>query len=219
MFRHLFPNLATLLSFVVLVTSFGLIVGANLTAQVRAFVFHSSTLAVLAAVVALFARSAELLLVALGLALIKCIIIPMVLRRAVTKIGIQRAVSPQLNTPAALAVCALLVVVSFYVMAPVTESNLLPTARAIPLGFSAVLIGFFVTVIRRRAITQILGFLMLENGIFLLALLATYGVPFIVEMGVFLDVLVAVLILEVFIYRIKENFDSIEVGELGELKG
>jgi hydrogenase-4 component E len=60
---------------------------------------------------------------------------------------------------------------------------------------------------------------MLENSIFLLALLATYGVPFIVEMGVFLDVLVAVLIMEVFIYRIKENFDSIEVDRLGRLKG
>jgi hydrogenase-4 component E len=95
----------------------------------------------------------------------------------------------------------------------------LPTAEAVPLAFAGVLIGAFITVIRRRALTQILGFLMLENGIFLVALLATYGVPFIVEIGVFLDVLVAVLIMEVFIYRIKENFDSIEVGEMGKLKG
>ena len=88
----------------------------------------------------------------------------------------------------------------------------------LPLAFAGVLIGFFIMVNRRRAVTQILGFLMLENGIFLLALLATYGVPFIVEMGVFLDVLVAVLIMEVFVYRIKDNFDSIDVGQLGKLK-
>jgi hydrogenase-4 component E len=87
-----------------------------------------------------------------------------------------------------------------------------------PLAFASVLIGFFIMVNRRRAVTQILGFLMLENGIFLLALLATYGVPLIVEMGVFLDVLVAVLIMEVFVYHIKDNFDSIDVGELGKLK-
>jgi hydrogenase-4 component E len=87
-----------------------------------------------------------------------------------------------------------------------------------PLAFAGVLIGFFIMVDRRRAVTQILGFLMLENGIFLLALLTTYGVPFIVEMGVFLDVLVAVLIMEVFVYHIKDNFDSIDVGELGKLK-
>src|SRR2546425_790633 len=84
---------------------------------------------------------------------------------------------------------------------------------------SGVLIGLFTTVNRRRALTQILGFLMLENSVFMVALLATYGVPLIVEMGVFLDVLVAVLILEVFVYRIRENFESIDVQHLGSLRG
>jgi len=82
-----------------------------------------------------------------------------------------------------------------------------------------VLIGLFTTVNRRRALTQILGFLMLENSIFMIALLATYGVPLIVEIGVSLDILVAVLILEVFVYRIKQNFDSIDVKQLGVLRG
>jgi hydrogenase-4 component E len=118
-----------------------------------------------------------------------------------------------------LAICAALVVVAFYVMAPVTASNPLPTAEGIPLAFAGVLIGLFTTVNRRRALTQILGFLMLENSVFMIALLATYGVPVIVEMGVFLDVLVAVLILEVFVYRIKENFDSIDVKHMGALRG
>ena len=87
------------------------------------------------------------------------------------------------------------------------------------MAFAGVLIGLFTTVNRRRALTQILGFLMLENSIFMIALLATYGVPLIVEIGVFLDVLVAVLILEIFVYRIKENFDSIDVKQMGALKG
>ncbi len=118
-----------------------------------------------------------------------------------------------------LVICGILVIVAFYVMAPIAESNRLPTADGIPLGFAAVLIGLFTTVNRRRALTQILGFLMLENGIFMVALLATYGVPLIVEIGVFLDLLVAVLILEVFVYRIRENFDSIDVKRLGALRG
>ncbi|HEY7547785.1 MAG TPA: hydrogenase, partial [Blastocatellia bacterium] len=153
------------------------------------------------------------------LVIIKVVIVPAILNRAVTRIGLQRAVAPYLGAPAALVISGLLVVIAFYVMAPITAANPLPTAGAVPLAFAGVLIGAFITVIRRRALTQILGFLMLENSIFLLALLATYGVPFIVEIGVFLDVLVAVLIMEVFIYRIKENFDSIEAGELGKLKG
>jgi hydrogenase-4 component E len=128
-------------------------------------------------------------------------------------------VAPYLGTSTTLGICAVLVVIAVYVMAPVTASNRLPTADGIPLAFAGVLIGLFTTVNRRRALTQILGFLMLENSIFMIALLATYGVPLIVEMGVFLDMLVAVLILEVFVYRIKENLDSIDVKQLGVLRG
>lgn len=219
MLTALFPRLVTLLSFAMLGTAFLLIVRRDLAGQVRIFAAQSVVLAILSAVVAAFTRSMELAGVALVLALLKVFIIPRVLNRAVVKIGLQRAALPYLSTPATLVVCGGLVVIAFYVMAPVTASNLLPTAEAIPIAFAGVLVGFFIMVNRRRALTQILGFLMLENSIFLLALLATYGVPFIVEMGVFLDVLVAVLIMEVFIYRIKENFDSIEVDRLGRLKG
>jgi len=219
MFAEIFPKLVNLLASVALGTAFLLIARGDLRGQVRLFAAQSFSVSLLASVIAVFARSAELFAVALGLALIKVFIIPAILNRAVSRIGLQRAVAPYVGAPAALLVCGLLVAIAFYVMAPITASNPLPTADAVPLAFAGVLVGAFVTVIRRRALTQILGFLMLENAIFLLALLASYGVPFIVEIGVFLDVLVAVLIMEVFIYRIKENFDSIEVGEMGRLKG
>ena len=219
MFVEIFPKLVNLLASLALGTSFVLIARRDLRGQVRLFAAQSFFVSIVAAVVAVFARSAELFAVALGLVLIKVFIIPAILNRAVLRIGLQRAVAPYLGTPAALLVSGLLVAIAFYVMAPIAASNALPTADAVPLAFGGVLIGAFITVIRRRALTQILGFLMLENGIFLLALLATYGVPFIVEIGVFLDVLVAVLIMEVFIYRIKENVDSTEVGEMGRLKG
>ena len=214
-----FTRITNLLSFIFLVTSFLLIIRASLSSQVRMFAVQSAVLSILAAVVAWFGNSLELLGVAVVLAVIKVVIIPKVFNRAIAKIGIQRSVSPYLGTSATLGVCAVLVIFAFYVMAPVTAANRLPTVDGIPLAFAAVLIGLFTTVNRKRALTQILGFLMLENGIFLIALLATYGIPLIVEMGVFLDVLVAVLILEVFIYRIKENFDSIEVKFMGVLKG
>lgn len=219
MFTVLFPKLVAFLSFTALGTAFLLIIRRDLVGQVRLFAVQSLALAILATVVAAFTNSVELTGVALALLLLKVFFIPRILTRAVKKIGLQPAALPYLSTPATLAVCAGLMVIAFYVMAPVAASNPLPTADAIPIAFAGVLIGFFVMVNRRRALTQILGFLMLENSIFQLALLATYGVPFIVEMGVFLDLLVAVLIMEVFLYRIKENFDSIEVDRLGRLKG
>src|SRR5438132_1551998 len=214
-----FARVANLLSFIFLVMSFLLIIRNSLSGQVRMFAIQSAVLAALAAVVAYFGGSSELFGVAVVFAIIKIVVIPNVLNRAIVKIGIQRTVAPYLGTSVTLAVCAVLVVVAFYAMAPVTSSNRLPTADGIPLAFAGVLIGLFTTVNRRRALTQILGFLMLENSIFMIALLATYGVPVIVEIGVFLDVLVAVLILEVFVYRIKENLDSIDVKQLGVLRG
>lgn len=207
-----------LLSFVALGLTILVIVRPRLEGQVSAFGLQSFVLALLSALIAIHSSSLELFGVGVVLVVVKVILIPRVLNRAVAKIGLARVAAPYLSTSAALLICALLTIIAFYVMTPIAASNPLPTADAMPLAFAGVLIGFFIMVNRRRAVTQILGFLMLENGIFLLALLATYGVPFIVEMGVFLDVLVAVLIMEVFIYRIKDNFDSIDVGQLGKLK-
>jgi hydrogenase-4 component E len=214
-----FGKIANLLSFLFLLMSFLLILRNSLAGQVRMFAIQSGILAALAAVVASFGGRLELFGVAAVFTIIKVIVIPNVLNRTVARIGMQRAVAPYLGTSTTLAVCAVLVVIAFTAMSPITGSDPLPTADGIPLAFAGVLIGLFTTVNRRRALTQILGFLMLENSIFMIALLATYGVPLIVEIGVFLDVLVAVLILEVFVYRIKQNFDSIDVKQLGVLRG
>ena len=211
-------KLVNLLSFLALGLTILLIVRTRLEGQVRVFGVQSLVLALLCTLIAVYSGSFELFGVGVALFLVKVVMIPRVLNRAVANIGLAPVAAPYLGTAPALIICAALTIVAFYVMTPIAASNPLPTADAIPLAFAGVLIGFFIMVNRRRAVTQILGFLMLENGIFLLALLATYGVPFIVEMGVFLDLLVAVLIMEVFVYRIKDNFDSIDVGELGKLK-
>lgn len=216
---NVFTNLTILLAFASLGAVFVLILRSSLGGQAQMFALQSALLAILAVVVALYAQSVELFAVAVALAIIKAGIIPYVLNRAVKRIGMQPNVSPYLGAVATLIISGALILVAYYVMMPIVASTPLPTASAIPLAFAGILVGLFVTVIRRRALTQILGFLMLENSIFLLALLTAYGVPFIVELGVFLDVLVAVLIMEVFIYRIKENFDSLDVGQMGELKG
>jgi hydrogenase-4 component E len=218
MSAEILSKLVNLLSFVALGLTILLIVRARLEGQVRAFALQSFVLAFLSVLIAIYTDSFQLFGVGVALVIVKVVVIPRVLNRAVAKIGISRVAAPYLGTAPALIVCVLLAIIAFYVMTPIASSNPLPTADAMPFAFAGVLIGFFIMVDRRRAVTQILGFLMLENGIFLLALLTTYGVPFIVEMGVFLDVLVAVLIMEVFVYHIKDNLESIDVGELGKLK-
>ena len=81
-----------------------------------------------------------------------------------------------------------------------------------------IFIGLFVIVSRRKALTQIVGFLVLENGIALLAALCTYGIPLIVELGVSLDVLMGFLVMQVIVYRIRDTFESIDVEQLSQLK-
>jgi hydrogenase-4 component E len=95
-------------------------------------------------------------------------------------------------------------VAAYVVMLPVTAATPLPTAPAIPLAFAMALIGLFVTVTGQDPLGHILGFLLFENGIFALALLATYGLPGLVEAGVFLDVLVIVLLMEGVVLQIRE---------------
>ena len=120
---------------------------------------------------------------------------------------------------ALLLVAGALVVVAYVIMLPVTAAAELPTEGAIPLAFAIALIGLFLCVTGRDALGHILGFLVFENGIFGLAILATYGLPGIVEAGVFLDVLVIVLIMEAVVVEVRREHDSIEVDRLRELRG
>src|SRR5262249_26445885 len=140
-----FAKIANLLSFLFLMMSFLVIIRNSLAGQVRMFAIQSGVLAALAAVVAFFGGNRELLGVAVVFGILKVIAIPNVLNRPVSKIGMQRAVSPYLGTSMTLGICAALVVVAFYAMAPVTATDRLPTADGIPLAFAGVLIGLFTT--------------------------------------------------------------------------
>jgi hydrogenase-4 component E len=212
-------RLVNLIAFVALAMVFILIWRKTITAQVQAFQWQSFALAGLTALIAAVGGAIELFGVALAVAAIKGGIVPWVLNRAIRSIGLRRESAPYLSTPIALIVAGLLVTVAYAVMLPLTPVAPPLTAAALPLAFAGILIGLLLTITRRRALTQILGFLVVENSIFMLSLLATFGVPLVVEVGVFLDLLVAVLILEVFVHRIKENFDTHDVDLLGELKG
>jgi hydrogenase-4 component E len=91
--------------------------------------------------------------------------------------------------------------------------------NALAVAISLFLIGFFNMINRRKALTQVLALLSLENGLFLAAISLTYGMPLIVELGVFFDVLVAAMVLGILIYRIRETFESMDVSRLRRLRG
>jgi len=213
----LLSQLTSLLGFAVLVVAFLLVWRQSLPARITLFAVQSALLATLAAVVGALARRPGLALVALAFLLIKTWLIPRVLRRILP--ALPRPTGSALSPTGPLLAAGGLVVIAYAVMLPVTRRAPLPTAGGLPLALATGLIGLLLCVLARRALSQVLGFLVFENGIFMLALLATYGLPLIVEVGVFLDVLVAVMIATAVVGEIGQAFRSTDIADLRELRG
>lgn len=187
-------------------------------ARLRLFAAQSLLLAILAGTIGVLAQRRGLFLVAAVVVVLKVLAIPRVLVRIGSGAPVRR-VAPGRSSGIALLVAGALVVAAYVVMLPVTAAAELPTEGAIPLAFAMALIGLALCVTGRDALGHILGFLVFENGIFELAILATYGLPGIVEAGVFLDVLVIVLIMEAVVVQVRREHASIEVDRLRELRG
>ena len=214
----LFAQLVVLESSLALIFGLVLLWRRGVPAYVGAFTWQSLVLAGVAATVAWFGRDRELYLVAGLLVLVKGVAIPRLLRRMERRFATERELAPYVNTATSMVVAGLLVLFGYAVMRPVVAASELPTRTAMPLAMGLVLVSLFVVVSRKKALTQVIGFLMLENGIALLALLGAYGIPLIVELGVFLDALMGFLVMQIFVYRIHETFDTIDVDQLDRLR-
>ncbi|AZQ70443.1 hypothetical protein EKH77_03740 [Streptomyces luteoverticillatus] len=128
-----------------------------------------------------------------------------------------RETQPLVNVAASLLSAALLTLLAYAVARPLVALHPTPATRALPVGLAVVLIGFFVLVTRRRALAQVVGFLLLDNGITATAFLAASGVPLIVELGVSFDVLLAVLVLGILTTRMRAAFGGTGIDDLREL--
>ena len=214
----LFAQLVVLESSLALVLGLLLLWRRGVPAYVNAFTWQSIVLAGVAATVGWFARERELYFVAGLLVLVKGVAIPRLLGGMERRFASEREVAPYVNTATSLVVAGLLVLFGYAVMRPVVAASELPTRTAMPLAMGLVLVSLFVVVSRKKALTQVIVFLVLENGIALLALLGAYGVPLIVELGVFLDALMGFLVMQIFVYRIHETFETIDVDQLDRLR-
>lgn len=173
----------------------------HVPAYVAAFRMQSIALALVGAVVAWFGGVAELFVVAALILGLKAWFVPRVLSRMEARHPADASTQPLLNTEASLLVSGGLAVAAYELSRPLAEVVSLPTRGGLPIALALIMVSLFVVVSRRQVIAQITGFLMLENGIALLALLGAYGVPLVVELGVFLDVLMGVLVMQALVPR------------------
>jgi hydrogenase-4 component E len=214
----LFSQLSTLGSSLILLLGLALLWRRSLRAYVSAFQWQSLVLAGMFAVVGYFAPDPELYLVALVFFALKVVIIPRYLNRLHDEVGAEREGTPYVNIATSLVIAGLLVLLAYAITRPLVLASTLPTRGGLPLAMGLILVGLFVLITRKKALTQVVGFLVLENGIALLAVLGTYGIPLIVELGVFLDVLMGFLVMQVFVYHIHGTFETIDVDQLNQLK-
>lgn len=190
----------------------------GVAAYITAFTWQSVVLGALTAAVGYFGNDPQLYVVAVLLFGIKAVAIPRLLRRVSQRFTAGRESAPYVNTATSLVVSGLLVLLAYAAARPLEAVADAPTRAGMPLAMGLLFISLFIIISRKLAITQVIGFLMLENAIALLAVLATYGVPLIVELGVFLDALMGFLVMQIFLYDIHDTFSTTDVDVLKRLK-
>ena len=217
-------RMITMMAALVLVLQIAMVAQRWLISNIRMFGAQSFLLAAIAGTIAYFNQAPHLYVAAILTLVLKAILVPQLLERLVAKIEIVQEIEPLINVPISVLISGGLTMVAYVVAESFhrPEERLSPASlghNTLAVAISLFLIGFFMMVNRRKALTQVLALLCLENGLFLAAISLTYGMPLIVELGIFFDVLVAVLVFGILVYRIRETFASMDVSRLRKLRG
>lgn len=186
---------------------------------IRLFALQSFGL-VIVILISGIARNSHGAFVISGITLLgKCILIPWVLTFVLDKVKIRREVETYIGLPASMLICCMVSAFVFYITTNYKIANEVMSSSLLSASVSMILIGLFIMMTRKKAITQILGLYVMENGIFALSIDTIFDMPLVVEMGIFLDLLIGAMVMAIYVYRIKQSFDTINVEELQELKG
>jgi hydrogenase-4 component E len=209
-----------LLLFVVVLDLF-IVATSRLMTCIRASALQGAALALFPAALWWHGASAgglHVALMCLGTFTLKAVAIPMLLVRALRTANVRREVEPFVSLHASVLLGTALVGVSFWLARVLVLPRPAPTALLVPVAFATLMIGFLVLVSRRKAITQVVGYLMLENGVFLFGQTLSREVPFVVELGILLDLLVGVFVMGIAIHHISREFDHIDTELLATLR-
>ena len=202
----------------ILLTAVAMNAVKRLESCVKIYTLNSLLLSSLIAIVALMVGEPHLYIASAATLLGKGILIPMFLRRVVRQMKVTHDVEPYISNALSLAISGVLVAV---VYASLREGIFVSgfSKNVLQISIAVILIGLFVMITRRKALTQVIGLLFMENGLFLAGFSLTYGMPVIIELGVLFDMLMGVIILGIFAVQIKRAFASSNLDNLTILKG
>lgn len=211
-------DIAHMLAGSLVLVSLMMLYQVRLTALLHVLAAHAFVLAASVAWQAHIQQSPHLYITAAIALVFKGILVPVVLRRMIFRMGVHREIETAVSIGLTMLAGIALVALSLQVMLPVT-AGVDPIAREdLALALSVVLIGLLMMVTRRNAVSQVVGFMSLENGINLAATGAR-GMPLVVEISVAFSVLIAFIVIGIFLFRIRERFDTVDVGALDQFRG
>jgi hydrogenase-4 component E len=175
-------------------------------------------LALATAVVGYVTTQPHLYLSAALTLVLKVLLIPYLLHRIIDRLQIRWDIERLINIPTTMLIGILVVIFAFNLAMPISQMSLKLASGTLGIALACVLLSFLMMITRSKAVPQVIGFLSMENGLFFAATAATYGMPMVVELGIALDVLIGVLILGVFMFQIRAQFDSLDIRNLEQLK-
>ncbi len=207
-----------LFAVVLLVLAFAMIAQRRILRLIHLFTLQGAALVAATVVVAHLTGQHHLYYSAALTLLLKVILIPILLHRVIDRLNVRWDVETLFNIPTTMLIGIVLVIVAFDLAAPIAGLSASIARGTLGIALACVLLSFMMMIVRAKAVPQVIGFLSMENGLFFAATAATSGMPMIVELGIAFDVLVGILILGVFMFQIREQFDSLDIRHLEKLK-
>jgi hydrogenase-4 component E len=207
-----------LLGAMLLMLAFAMISQRRILSLINLFTLQGLALVVSTAIVGHVTNQPHLYLSAALTFALKVILIPFLLHRIIDRLKIRWDVETLINIPTTMLIGILVVIFAFNLATPIARLSTSLARGTLGIAVACVLLSFLMMITRAKAVPQVIGFLAMENGLFFAATSATYGMPMVVELGIALDVLIGVLILGVFMFQIREQFDSLDIRHLEKLK-
>lgn len=206
------------LAAMIVFSSFVMLAQGKLISLVNLFALQGLLLALTTGMVAKALGYHHLFVSAVLTLILKGIAIPWLLRYLVVRMGLHRHVDPVERPVRLMLIGASLVVFSYYVTLPIVRLSLLETGNILAVSMATIFLGMLLMISRREAVTHVVGFMTIENGLFFSAVVSTYGMPMVVELGIAFDVLVAAVLFGVFFFQIRESIDTLNVDKLNRLR-
>jgi len=211
-------QLINLLAAILLLLAFAMLTQRRVLSLVNLFAAQGFALALSTGMVAYVTHQPHLYGSATLTMALKVVLLPWLLHRLIRKLDVKWDVEGLINVPTTMLIGIVLVVFAFNLASPISQLASTVTRATLGIAIASVMLSFLMMITRRKAVPQVIGFLAMENGLFFAATSATYGMPMVVELGIALDILVAVLVLGVFFFQIREQFDSLDLKHLERLR-